>query len=136
MHFNVSLNVLLVSNRAALLLQECHAVSYKLVSLMIPTALLSPSQNVVLISIASVMDPSLAPPGKHCLHAYLPATEPFSLWEGLDRKRQVPQECRWERGILTSEFSTAKSNFRMLSFYFWKLLGRRNILANQMMQKS
>lgn len=39
-------------------------------------------QNVVLISIASVMDPSLAPAGKHSLHAYLPATEPFHLWEG------------------------------------------------------
>ena len=39
-------------------------------------------QNVVLISIASVMDSSLAPAGKHTLHAYLPATEPFHLWEG------------------------------------------------------
>ena len=39
-------------------------------------------QNVVLISIPSVMDPKLAPPGKHTLHAYLPATEPFSPWEG------------------------------------------------------
>ncbi len=31
-------------------------------------------QNVVLISIASMIDPSMAPPGKHTLHAYLPAT--------------------------------------------------------------
>lgn len=46
-------------------------------------------QNVVLISIPSVMDPSMAPKGKHCLHAYLPATEPYSIWEGLDRKRWV-----------------------------------------------
>lgn len=45
-------------------------------------------QNVVLISIASVIDPSLAPPGKHTLHAYLPATEPWELWSGLDRKSQ------------------------------------------------
>ena len=37
--------------------------------------------NVVLISIASVIDPSLAPPGKHCLHAYYPATEPSEPWE-------------------------------------------------------
>ena len=41
-----------------------------------------PLQNVVLISIASVMDASLAPAGKHTLHAYLPATEPFHYWEG------------------------------------------------------
>ena len=40
------------------------------------------AQNVVLISLASVLDPSLAPAGKHTLHAYLPATEPFHLWEG------------------------------------------------------
>lgn len=42
-------------------------------------------QNVVLISIASVKDPSLAPAGKHCLHAYLPATEPYAIWSGKDR---------------------------------------------------
>ena len=39
-------------------------------------------QNVVLISIPSVKDPKLAPAGKHTLHAYLPATEPFAIWEG------------------------------------------------------
>ncbi len=33
-----------------------------------------------------MIDPSLAPPGKHCLHAYLPATEPYELWESLDRR--------------------------------------------------
>ena len=42
-------------------------------------------QNVVLISIASVADPSLAPRGKHCLHAYYPATEPYDIWDGLSR---------------------------------------------------
>lgn len=29
-------------------------------------------QNIVLISVPSVLDPSLAPPGKHVLHAYTP----------------------------------------------------------------
>jgi phytoene dehydrogenase-like protein len=43
-------------------------------------------QNVVLISIPSVADPSWAPSGKHVLHAYYPATEPWSLWDGLDRR--------------------------------------------------
>ena len=42
-------------------------------------------QNVVLISIASVADPSLAPEGKHCLHAYYPATEPWDIYQGLSR---------------------------------------------------
>ncbi|KIY99785.1 Carotenoid isomerase 1 [Monoraphidium neglectum] len=54
-------------------------------------------QNVVLVSIASVADPSLAPPGKHCLHAYLPATEPYSLWEGLDRKSPEYKALKEER---------------------------------------
>nr|QIW94442.1 carotene synthesis related protein [Dunaliella salina] len=54
-------------------------------------------QNVVLISIASVMDPSLAPAGKHCLHAYLPATEPYALWEGLDRKSDEYKKLKEER---------------------------------------
>lgn len=40
------------------------------------------AQNVVLISIPSVMDADLAPAGKHTLHAYLPATEPFAFWAG------------------------------------------------------
>lgn len=42
-------------------------------------------QNVVLISVPSVLSPNLAPPGKHVLHAYTPGTEPFGKWEGLDR---------------------------------------------------
>ncbi|CAL5379911.1 unnamed protein product [Camellia sinensis] len=40
-------------------------------------------QNVVLISIPSVLSPDLASPGKHVLHAYMPGTEPFGLWEDL-----------------------------------------------------
>eukprot|EP00884_Botryococcus_braunii_P015724 jgi/Botrbrau1/2835/Bobra.0125s0042.1 len=62
-------------------------------------------QNVVLVSIPSVIDPKLAPPGKHSLHAYLPATEPFSLWEGLERgsaeyeaMKQRRSEVMW-RGL-------------------------------------
>ena len=54
-------------------------------------------QNVVLISIASVADPSLAPPGKHCLHAYVPATEPFAPWAGLDPKSPEYAALKEER---------------------------------------
>ncbi|OUL27087.1 carotene isomerase [Nostoc sp. RF31YmG] len=43
-------------------------------------------QNVVLISIPSILDPSLAPPGKHVIHAYTPGNEPYALWQGMDRK--------------------------------------------------
>lgn len=51
-------------------------------------------QNVVLISIASVADASLAPKGKHCLHAYYPATEPWEIWENLrgDEYKRLKEE--------------------------------------------
>ena len=42
-------------------------------------------QNVMAVSIPSLLDPSLAPDGKHCIHVYTPATEPYSLWAGLKR---------------------------------------------------
>lgn len=43
-------------------------------------------RNIVLCSMPSLIDPTLAPEGKHVLHAYVPATEPYEWWEGLDRK--------------------------------------------------
>ncbi|VVB00006.1 unnamed protein product [Arabis nemorensis] len=54
-------------------------------------------QNVVLISVPSVLSPNLAPPGKHVLHAYLPGTEPFSLWEGLDRRSAEYKNLKYQR---------------------------------------
>lgn len=43
-------------------------------------------QNVVLISIPSLLDATLAPPGKHTIHVYSPGNEPYDLWQGLDRR--------------------------------------------------
>ncbi|OMO92297.1 Carotene isomerase [Corchorus olitorius] len=54
-------------------------------------------QNVVLISVPSVLSPNLAPPGKHILHAYTPGTEPFELWEGLDRRSAEYKKLKAER---------------------------------------
>ncbi|KAL2628496.1 hypothetical protein AAZV13_07G235000 [Glycine max] len=54
-------------------------------------------QNVVLISIPSVLSPNLAPHGKHVLHAYMPGTEPFELWEGLDRRSAEYRNLKAER---------------------------------------
>ncbi|KAL9325455.1 hypothetical protein ACSQ67_006100 [Phaseolus vulgaris] len=54
-------------------------------------------QNVVLISIPSALSPHLAPPGKHVLHAYMPGTEPFDLWEGLDRRSAEYRNLKAER---------------------------------------
>lgn len=54
-------------------------------------------QNVVLVSVPSVVDASLAPPGKHTLHAYTPATEPYELWQGLDRRSERYVQLKEER---------------------------------------
>lgn len=54
-------------------------------------------QNLILISIPSVLDPSLAPPGKHVIHAYTPGNEPFEMWEDLDPKGDSYQRLKAER---------------------------------------
>jgi phytoene dehydrogenase-like protein len=54
-------------------------------------------QNVVAVSIPSVLDPGLAPSGKHCIHAYTPATEPYELWAGLHRNSDRYQQFKTER---------------------------------------
>lgn len=54
-------------------------------------------QNVVLISIPSAVSPEVAPPGKHVLHAYLPGTEPYELWEGLDRRSREYKSLKEQR---------------------------------------
>ena len=45
-------------------------------------------RNIVLCSMPSLIDPTLAPEGKHVLHAYVPATEPYEWWEGMDRNSE------------------------------------------------
>lgn len=54
-------------------------------------------QNVVAVSIPSLLDPSLAPPGKHVIHVYTPATEPYELWAGLDRRSAAYAQLKQER---------------------------------------
>ncbi|MEM9275001.1 MAG: NAD(P)/FAD-dependent oxidoreductase [Cyanobacteria bacterium P01_F01_bin.143] len=46
-------------------------------------------QNVVVVSIPTVLDPSLAPSGKHVIHVYTPGNEPYQLWQGM--KRNSPE---------------------------------------------
>ncbi len=57
----------------------------------------SAPQNVVVMSIPSVLDPKLAPPGKHVIHVYTPGNEPYSLWQGMDRKSQEYAEQKAAR---------------------------------------
>ena len=54
-------------------------------------------QNVVLISLPSLIDPSLAPPGKHMIHVYTPGNEPYDLWQGLDRRSEAYAQLKQER---------------------------------------
>jgi len=54
-------------------------------------------QNCVLTSIASVVDPSLAPEGKHVIHAYTPGNEPYELWKGLKRGTKEYEDLKRER---------------------------------------
>ena len=54
-------------------------------------------QNLVLISIPSVLDPSLAPEGQHTIHVYTPGNEPYEPWEGLDRKSKAYAELKEAR---------------------------------------
>lgn len=60
-------------------------------------------QNVVVVSIPSVLDSSLAPSGKHVIHVYTPGNEPYALWQGMDRQsqeyarqKQVRAEVMWQ----------------------------------------
>ena len=59
-------------------------------------------QNCVLVSIPSVIDPSLAPSGKHVIHAYTPGNEPYEPWKGLDRKSQEYKDLKRERSKVSS----------------------------------
>lgn len=54
-------------------------------------------QNVVLVSIPSLLDPSLAPENKHVIHAYTPGNEPYDLWQGLDRNSSDYAQLKQQR---------------------------------------
>ncbi|KAL9677008.1 hypothetical protein QQ045_005232 [Rhodiola kirilowii] len=54
-------------------------------------------QNVVLISVPSVLSPHLGPRGKHILHAYTPGTEPYQLWAGLDSRSAEYKNLKVDR---------------------------------------
>ncbi|MGB3135217.1 MAG: NAD(P)/FAD-dependent oxidoreductase [Nodosilinea sp.] len=54
-------------------------------------------QNLIVMSIPTMLDPSLAPLGKHTIHVYTPATEPYDLWQGLDRRSAEYAALKRER---------------------------------------
>jgi phytoene dehydrogenase-like protein len=57
-------------------------------------------QNLVLVSIPSVLDPGMAPPGCHVIHAYTPGTEPSALWAGLEVGSDAYRQLKEERAAV------------------------------------
>ena len=57
-------------------------------------------QNVVLISIPSILDPSLAPSGKHVIHVYTPGNEPYDLWRQMDRRSEAYKQQKQARAAV------------------------------------
>ncbi|MEL7314142.1 MAG: NAD(P)/FAD-dependent oxidoreductase [Cyanobacteria bacterium J06559_3] len=57
-------------------------------------------QNVVLISIPSRLDQSLAPLGKDTIHVYTPGNEPYAPWQGLDRRSEAYQQLKDKRAAV------------------------------------
>lgn len=58
---------------------------------------LDSTQNVSIVSIPTVFDPSLAPDGKAVVHAYTAANEPWELWEGVQRGTAEYKKLKNER---------------------------------------
>lgn len=57
----------------------------------------SAPQNVVVVSIPSVLDPSLAPSGKQVIHVYTPGNEPYEIWAGLERRSPEYKQLKQKR---------------------------------------
>ena len=55
------------------------------------------SQNHVIISIPSVLDPSMAPDGCHVIHAYAAANEPYDLYDKKFASREEYNQFKQER---------------------------------------
>jgi len=54
-------------------------------------------QNVITIFIPTVLDPEVAPDGKHIIHVYTAGSEPYDIWEGKDRGSQEYKDFKRER---------------------------------------
>ena len=54
-------------------------------------------RNMVVLSMPSLLDPSLAPAGHQLLHGYTPANEPWELWQQLERGTPAYEALKQER---------------------------------------
>lgn len=70
-------------------------------------------RNMVVLSMPSRLDPSLAPPGHQVLHGYTPANEPWELWKDLERGTPAYEELRRERcGVFHGVFDQLVPDWR------------------------
>ena len=58
---------------------------------------ISAERNIAVFSIPSVLDKDMAPKGKHVLHGYTPANEPWELWEDLNMKKSTYKDLKEKR---------------------------------------
>ncbi|MDC3119202.1 NAD(P)/FAD-dependent oxidoreductase [Prochlorococcus sp. AH-716-K03] len=54
-------------------------------------------RNVAVFSIPSVLDKGMSPKGKHVLHGYTPANEPWEIWENLKQNESTYKNLKEER---------------------------------------
>ena len=54
-------------------------------------------RNIAVFSIPSVLDKNMAPEGKHVLHGYTPANEPWEIWENLNPNELAYRNLKEER---------------------------------------
>ena len=54
-------------------------------------------RNMVVLSMPSLLDPSLAPSGHQVMHGYTPANEPWELWKDLERGSPAYSALKAER---------------------------------------
>ena len=58
---------------------------------------ISSERNIAVFSIPSVLDKEMAPKGKHVLHGYTPANEPWEIWADLDPNNSNYNTLKEER---------------------------------------
>ena len=54
-------------------------------------------RNIAVFSIPSVLDPTMSPKGKHILHGYTPANEPWEIWKDLKSNSTEYKNLKEER---------------------------------------
>ena len=78
-------------------LSSIHHISVPEWSRLMAPASTDTDDGTVFVSVPSLIDPSLAPEGEHVIHAYVPATEPYELWEGVARGTAEYEELKQRR---------------------------------------